>query len=133
MAVIDAASYIQNPSHLDHTVSAAEPSGRKVAASLLDRLLQLSREAAQIGEYEVAYHAIMAALHAADRARSLSGIDRIMRLAEEQENAIESEAPPHRLSSAQARRRGTHSVYQSLPVHAEALRVRLKSAGGSLD
>lgn len=114
-------------------MSAAEPTARKVAASLLDRLLELSREAAQIGEYEVAYHAIMAALHAAETARSLSGVERIIRLAEEQENAIEGQSPPHHLSSAQAQRRGTHSVYRSLPAHADAVRLRLKAAGASLD
>lgn len=97
------------------------------AASLLERLLELSAEAARIGEYEIAYHAILAALHAAESARSLSGVERVLRLAEEQEMAIESLRPPHRLSSAEAKHRGTDPLYRSLPIHAEAVRLRLTS------
>ena len=108
-------------------MSLPDEGNRQAAASLLDGLLKLSAEAARIGEYEVAYHAIMAALHAAEAAGSLHGVERVLRLAEEQEKAIESLRPPHRLSSAQAKGRGTDPVYRSLPVHADAVRARLNS------
>jgi hypothetical protein len=99
-------------------------------AGLLERLLEASSDAAQLGEYEVAYHALMAALHAAESARDLAGVDQVAATAREQEAVMESIQPPHNLSTVRAKERGNHSVYRGLELHAHAVRLRLRGEFG---
>ena len=40
------------------------------SAAMLDELLELNHRAAEEGEFEAAYHVLMAALHCADHARA---------------------------------------------------------------
>lgn len=97
------------------------------AASALDRLLGISTLAADVGLHEVAFHALMAALHAAEATGSLAAVQRVKTAAETQSRQVENIVPPHPLSSVMAASRGTQPVYHSLQAHAEAVRVRLES------
>src|SRR5215210_3393274 len=92
------------------------------------RLLLVSHEAAGVGEYEVAYHALLAALHQAEFMGSLEGVHQVAEATDVQSSAIEALIPPHHLSSAMAKRRGTSPVYDSLRLHAKAVRSRLEKA-----
>jgi hypothetical protein len=94
-------------------------------SQLLERLLGLSEEAAAANLFEVAYHALMAGLHAAERDSNTEGVDRIVRIAASQERAIEAVRPQHPLSHAAASHRGTESVYSTLRTHAQAVRLRI--------
>ncbi|HET7362854.1 MAG TPA: hypothetical protein VFJ70_04690 [Burkholderiales bacterium] len=76
-------------------------------------LLKLSGEAAARGQYEVAYHLLMAALHVA--------------LTKQQAAAIERVQPSHHLSRHQAQLRGQTALFDSLAAHVEAVRLRLQS------
>lgn len=96
-------------------------------AAMLDELLALDRQAASGGDYEVAYHLLMAALHAADHAKDLAGVERIAQLATEQCAAIERVRPQHHLSRRQAQLRGQTAVFDSLGAHIDAVRLRLQS------
>lgn len=94
---------------------------------MLDELLQLNARAAAAGEFEVAYHLLMAALHAADHAQDQAVLDRITALAREQGAAVEAVQPSHHLARSQAQSRGQTSVFDSLLTHVDAVRLRLQS------
>ena len=96
-------------------------------AAMLEEMLALNRQAAAGGDYEVAYHLLMAALHMADHTRDLAGVERIAQLAKEQCAAIERVRPAHHLSRQQAQLRGQTSVFDSLGAHIDAVRLRLQS------
>jgi hypothetical protein len=94
---------------------------------MLEEVLKLNGEAAARGEYEVAYHLLMAALHVADHAKNSQVLERIAALARQQAEAIERIEPPHNLSRSQAHMRGQAALYDSLAAHIEAVRLRLQS------
>lgn len=99
--------------------------------ALMRRLLSASIAAGEAGEYEVAYHALMAALHAAEgvgkataSATALAEIERIARL---QSAQVEEIKPVHQLSRAAAKNRGHTSVYDTLLIHANSARLRIEA------
>jgi hypothetical protein len=94
---------------------------------MLEEILKLNGEAAASGEYEVAYHLLMAALHVVDHGRDPKALERIAALAREQGEALERVQPPHQLSRSQAQQRGQTALYDSLAAHIEAVRLRLRS------
>jgi hypothetical protein len=99
-----------------------------MAPNLLEDLLRCNAEAFAAGEYETAYHALMGALHLADRRGGDDALDRIAAIAAEQGGRIEAIRPPHPLSNAQAGARGTTSVYTTMKVHIDSVRARRRSA-----
>jgi hypothetical protein len=94
---------------------------------MLDQILALNERAAAAGDYEVAYHLLMAALHAADHAKDRAALDRILALSRRQGAAVDAEQPPHQLSRAQAHARGQTALFESLAAHIEAVRLRMHS------
>jgi hypothetical protein len=104
------------------------PQSQARPKQLLDRLLAVSEEAAESGQFEVAYHSLMAALHAAEGDGDTEGVLRICKIGAAQERAIEKQRPPHPLSQSAAARRGTESVYSTLQTHAQAVRLRIQGA-----
>jgi hypothetical protein len=97
------------------------------SAAMLDELLELNHRAAQQGEFEVAYHVLMAALHRADHARDVGALSEIARRGREQAEALERLKPPHALSRFQAQLRGQTAVFDSFAAHVDAVRLRLQS------
>jgi hypothetical protein len=92
-----------------------QPAGdTAVARTLYDRLLGVSREAHGAGLHEVAYHALSAALHAAESAGDRGAVAAIAREAREQIDWIDANAPAHRLSTASAKRHDHPGVYAML-------------------
>ena len=79
---------------------------------LYDHLLELNRPAFAAGEYDVAYHILMAALHCAESLEDASAVERIERLALEQLESIDAQAPTYEHSSASAAQRGNVSIYR---------------------
>ena len=94
---------------------------------MLEAILRLNADAAAQGEYEVAYHLLMAALHVADHAHDFGALERITRLTKEQGAQVEAIEPPHHLSRAHAQLRGQTAVFDSLIAHIDAVRLRLQS------
>ena len=84
------------------------------ALSLHARLLAISREAHAGGAHEAAYHALCAAMHAADDAGDPRALAEIGREAAAQIAWIDAHAPSHRLSTASARQREHPGVYAML-------------------
>jgi len=94
---------------------------------MLDAVLKLNADAVAQGEYEVAYHLLMAALHFAEAQKNVVALDRITQLAKEQGGAIERVQPTHQLSRKQAQLRGQTTLFDSLLTHIEAVRLRIQS------
>jgi hypothetical protein len=82
--------------------------------SLYERLLAISREAHERGQLESAYHALTAAMHAADDAADIGALAVVRREAELQIMAIDRDAPEHRLSTSSAARHQHPGVYAML-------------------
>ena len=82
--------------------------------SLYERLLVISREAHERGQHETAYHALTAAMHAADDAADIGALAIVRREAEAQIMAIDRDTPGHRLSTRSAARHQHPGVYAML-------------------
>ena len=90
-------------------------------------LIDFSEECAGAGNFEAAYHLLMAALHLCEQNFDERGVHDVVTAARNQGDAVESAVPPHRLSKAEAARRGTHSIYETLRVHADTVQLRMHS------
>jgi hypothetical protein len=91
--------------------------------NLYQRVLQLNQAASHAHEYEVAYHLLAAALHAA---KTDSQIDEVVQRATEQQSEVDAQ-PEHRLSASQAQKRGNAPLFGSLVLIANARRADMKA------
>lgn len=96
------------------------------ADDLYTRLLTINTDAMEGRLYEVAFHALTAALHAAEVRGDAERFDAVKRLAERQLEHIDKHEPEHRFSSRSAAERGQHPVFATLArqAHTRALLVR---------
>ena len=90
----------------------------------LDAILELSREAAAAGEFEAAYHLLMAAVHLLDHRGDMAALERLGALAREQGELVEAVRPPHRLSRAYAAARGHTALFDTLGTHVRSVQLR---------
>ena len=96
-------------------------------AELRSAAFDLFNAARAVDQYEVAYHALAAALHAAASLNDHETCRLIERYADECRQHIDIRAPGHRLSSRSAQSRGHESVFRQLAVTAQSARLRLES------
>jgi hypothetical protein len=82
-------------------------------------ILALNQTAAAASQYEVAYHLLAAALHAADVSDDPARIETVLRLAAEQGAAVNSRVE-HPLAAVNAAARGNTPIYESLAATARA-------------
>lgn len=78
------------------------------------QLVAISRAAHAAGQHEVAYHSLMAALHAARDAEDVDGIAESVHEAREQIAWIDAHRPEHRLSTASAGKHNHPGVFEML-------------------
>ncbi len=95
-------------------------SGAERAPDWFAQLMSINREAFDSGRYEVAYHALMAALHAAQDAGDQAFLREVERAAEGQQDRIDSDSPRHRLSSHEAKRHGAVGIFRMAARQASA-------------
>ena len=100
---------------------------------LFDRLMDLHLRAAAEGEYEAAYHCLMAALHMADHRGDVDALDEVDAAVKEVGVTIESLSPAHTLSRANAEKRGQPSLAESMAAHVQAVRARLHAEAARAD
>ena len=84
------------------------------------QLMAINEASFADGRYEVAYHALMAALHAAQDASDVEHLRAVERAAEQQQVRIDAEAPSHRLSSHEAKKHGALGIYRMAARQASA-------------
>ena len=92
-----------------------------------DVLMALNREAFAAGRYEIAYHALEAALWSAEGLGDDRRLAQVQALAAEQGAWIDANAPGHRLSSHSALGRTTQGVFASCARSADALLAGLRA------
>ena len=97
------------------------PNPRRVESDSYSRLLNINREAFAEAHYEVAYHALAAALHAASDEADQARVRSVQEIAIQQGNWIDEHRPEHRLSSISARKRGQRTLFWMLERQAAAL------------
>lgn len=97
------------------------PNTQGVEADSYSRLLVINRQAFSDAHYEVAYHALAAALHAASDDADQTRVHQVQEIAVQQRDWIDENDPEHRLSSTSARKRGQHDVFWMLERQAAAL------------
>src|SRR5215212_9763844 len=92
---------------------------------LYRHLVDLHEAAFQSGRYELGYHLLAAALHAAEDLDDMDLLAEVGKLAEERQTRIDRQRPDHRLSSTAAKRRGNPAQYSSLVAIVAAVRGRI--------
>ena len=100
-----------------------------VAAELYRRLMTASRDAFAAGYYEAAYHALVAAMHAAEVTGDALRFAEVEGTAREQIGRMDVQAPAHRLGTAAAGRRNHPGVCAMLVRECEAKRVMAERRG----
>ena len=96
-------------------------------AKVRDALLRLHSEAREIGEHQVAYHALAGVLHAAESLRQGDVLEQVAGLAREHGRWIDQNEPSHPLSAQSAAMRGHSSIFEQLAAMCAAVRARLKA------
>ena len=91
------------------------------------QLLAISQEVFDAQLYEVAYHALMAALHCADSAQDEDRLIEVATVAQAQRDRLATESPHHLIAPQAAERRGHRSVYDSLLLQVTAMQLRVRS------
>jgi hypothetical protein len=100
---------------------------RQKLEGLREALLRLHGEAQAIAEHHVAYHALAAAMHAAESMRDSEGLENIAALAREHAGWIDQNDAKHPLSTESAAMRGHHSLFEQLAAMCAAVRARLRA------
>jgi hypothetical protein len=97
----------------------------EAADRLYDRLVQLHTEAFEAGRYELAYHLLAAALHAAEELNSADLLHQVERMAGARQADIDRFHPEHKVSTASSHGRGNFSLFTALAGTASAVRGRM--------
>jgi hypothetical protein len=85
-------------------------------------LMAINRQAFARAHYEVAYHALAAALHSACDDQNRDRMRDVQETATRQGAWIDTHRPEHRVSATSARSRGHRSMFAMLENQAEAAR-----------
>jgi hypothetical protein len=93
-------------------------------SDLCQRLRAVNHDAFTVEEYDVAYHALMAALHCVQTLKDVRGLGEIARTAKDQLAWIDSRHPEYDHSTQSSQKRGHPSIYHNLALQAET-RVRM--------
>jgi hypothetical protein len=102
----------------------------ETARDSYSRLLVINRDAFAGAHYEVAYHALAAALHSACDQANQERVRNVQTLATQQRDWIDVHRPEHRMSTTSALTRGQKSQFWMLERQAAALRqLALMKAG----
>jgi hypothetical protein len=99
---------------------------REAADQLYDHLLQMHDEAFEAGRFDLSYHLLAAALHAAEEMEDFARLTAIQVTAEQRQQTLDDRKPAHHMSTASARERGnTAAQYTALSSIAGAVKGRM--------
>lgn len=85
-----------------------------------DHLMVISQKALETGHYEVAYHALAAAMHYARDESNIERLARVETIAQAQQDWIDARDRKHWMSRQSATQRGVKSLYDTLARQARA-------------
>jgi hypothetical protein len=88
---------------------------------------ELFTAACEARQYEIAYHALCALLHAAEAMDDEATCRLVGQRANECRDWIDLHAPRHRLSTQSAQSRGHEGIFRQLTVTAESARLRIEA------
>jgi hypothetical protein len=97
----------------------------EAADKLYQRIMQMQDQAFAAGRYEVAYHLMAAAMHAAEELNRVDLLENLEALAMTRQSEIDKTAPAHAISSASAHGRRNSALFANLATTAAAARGRL--------
>src|SRR5262245_14865796 len=106
-------------------MTTAAPTPTPLLPELTQQLLGINHAAFTAGHYDVAYHALMAALHGMQTLADVAGLAEVKRRAEEQLAWIDRHAPTYEHSTSSAQKRGQVSIYRTLALQA-GTRIRMQ-------
>jgi hypothetical protein len=98
---------------------------------MYEHLLAISREAFREGSFEVAFHALCAAMHRAKDKKNVPYLRELLQEAEQHMQLIDTGYPNHPLPSSSAASRKHESIYRSLQRQISA-NIRMYEVQGSL-
>jgi hypothetical protein len=100
-------------------------SNQEPARQLYDRIIAMHAQAFREQRFDLSYHLLAAALHAAEELNSIDLLSDISDLATKCQETIDQMKPEHRLSSRSAHHRGNHAQYTALTTIAAAAKGRI--------
>jgi hypothetical protein len=95
------------------------------ADKLYQTLMQMHEDTFAAGLFEVSYHLMAAALHAAEEVNNLDLITQVELQATQRQADIDRSQPHHKVSSASAAGRGNFALFTALSATAGAARGRI--------
>jgi hypothetical protein len=101
------------------------PASRLSADQLYQHLLQLHDDTFAAQRYELSYHVLAAALHAAEELNSPELLKSVQKIAGNRQKEIDELRPDHNISSEAAKGRGNSALFASLASIADAARGRI--------
>jgi hypothetical protein len=102
------------------------PASRLPADQLYQHLLQLHDDTFAAQRYELSYHVLAAALHAAEELNSPELLKSVQKVAANRQAEIDELRPDHKISSEAAKGRGNFALFASLANIADAARGRIE-------
>src|SRR3712207_5650896 len=90
------------------------------ADMLYQRLMQMHEEAFEAGLFEVSYHLLAAALHAAEELDSVALLEQLGALANSRQAELDQREPAHAISTTSAQARGNSALFATLAATANA-------------
>ena len=84
------------------------------ASELYEVLIRLQQACFDAGSVEAAYHTLAAALHAAEDAGMTEGVEAVIAIAGQRQEALDSAEPAPELSSGEAGKRRTRPLFSTL-------------------
>jgi hypothetical protein len=96
------------------------------ASELYEVLIRLQQACFDAGSVEAAYHTLAAALHAAEDADMTEGVEAVMAIAKQRQQALDSAEPAPELSSGEAGKRRTRPLFSTLVLIGRSILARMQ-------
>ena len=96
------------------------------ASELYEVLIPLQQACFDAGSVEAAYHTLAAALHAAEDAGLTEGVEAVIAIAGQRQEALDSAKPAPELSSGEADKRRTRPLFSTLVLMGRSSLARMQ-------
>ena len=101
------------------------PGKQDTADKLYQRLMQMQEQAFREGRFEVSFHLLAAAVHAAEELKDIALLEELAVLANSRQEELDRKEPAHTISTAAAHGRGNSALFATLATTANATRARI--------